>query len=37
LLIGRETPLNPKQFPSQCPYSFEQILNIAFPEDLDSI
>jgi hypothetical protein len=37
LLIGRQTPLNPKQLPSQCPYSFEQITNISFPEDLDSL
>lgn len=37
ILIGRETPLNPKQLPSQCPYSFEQITDISFPEDLDSM
>jgi hypothetical protein len=37
ILIGRETPLNPKQLPSQCPYSFEQIISISFPKDLDSI
>jgi hypothetical protein len=37
ILIGRQTPLNPKQLPSQCPYSFEQITNISFPEDLDSL
>jgi len=37
LLIGRETSLDPKQFPSQCPYSFEQITNLSFPEDIDSI
>jgi hypothetical protein len=35
LLVGRETPLNPTDLPSQCPYTFEQILAPSFPEDLD--
>ncbi len=37
LLIGRETPINPKTLPSQCPYNFEQIIDISFPDDLESI
>ncbi|BBC23201.1 DUF29 domain-containing protein [Pseudanabaena sp. ABRG5-3] len=36
-LVGRETPINPKTLPKQCPYSFEQIMDISFPDDLESI
>ncbi len=35
LLVGKETPLDPKNFPSQCPYTLEQLLDSNFPEDLD--
>jgi Domain of unknown function DUF29 len=31
LLIGRETPLDPKELPSQCPYTLDQILDNSFP------
>jgi len=34
LLIGRETPLDPKDFPSQCPFMIDQILDTSFPDDL---
>lgn len=37
LLVGRETPINPKTLPQQCPYSFEQIMDISFPDDLESL
>lgn len=37
LLVGRETSINPKTLPQQCPYSFEQIMDISFPDDLESI
>lgn len=37
LLIGRETPLDPKELPSQCPYTVDQILDASFPGDLESI
>jgi len=37
LLVGRETPLDPKELPSQCPYSFDQLLDRNFPVDIDPI
>ena len=37
LLVGRETSLDPKELPSQCPYTLDRILDISFPEDLESI
>ena len=37
LLVGRETPLDPKQLPSECPYSLDRILDPSFPEDLESL
>jgi len=37
LLVGRETPINPKTLPQQCPYSVEQIMDIGFPNDLESL
>jgi hypothetical protein len=36
LLIGRETPLDPKELPNQCPYTLDQILDASFPDDLES-
>lgn len=35
LLVGRETPLDPKTLPEQCPFTLEQLLDDQFPEDLD--
>jgi len=37
LLVGRETSLDPKELPSQCPYTLDQILDASFPDDLESI
>ena len=37
LLIGRETPLDPRELPSQCPYTLDQILDDSFPDDLEYI
>jgi Domain of unknown function DUF29 len=37
LLVGRETPLDPKELPSQCPYTIDQLLDASFPADLESI
>ena len=37
LLVGRETPLDPKEFPNQCPYTISQILDASFPADLESL
>jgi Domain of unknown function DUF29 len=37
LLIGRETPLDPKELPNQCPFNVDQILDTAFPTDLDTL
>lgn len=37
LLIGRETSLNPKELPIQCPYTIEQIIDTSFPADIESI
>ncbi|MGF1567155.1 MAG: DUF29 domain-containing protein [Nodosilinea sp.] len=36
LLVGRETPLDPKTLPTQCPYTWAQVLDPAFPDDLES-
>jgi Domain of unknown function DUF29 len=36
LLVGRETPLDPQELPSQCPYTLDQILDASFPDDLDA-
>ncbi|HCA95228.1 MAG TPA: DUF29 domain-containing protein [Cyanobacteria bacterium UBA9226] len=33
-LVVRETPLDYPQLPLECPYSTEQILDLAFPEGL---
>ena len=35
LLVGRETPLDPKTLPRQCPFTLEQLLDDQFPQDLD--
>ncbi|MBD2233973.1 DUF29 domain-containing protein [Phormidium tenue] len=35
LLVGRETPLDPKTLPDQCPFTLEQLLDDQFPDDLD--
>lgn len=35
LLVGRETPLDPKALPEQCPFTLEQLLDDQFPDDLD--
>ncbi len=37
LLIGRETPLDPKELPKECPYNSDQILDTTFPNDLDTL
>lgn len=37
LLMGRETPLDPKELPSQCPYTLDQIIDTSFPDDLESL
>ena len=37
LLVGRETPINPKTLPNQCPYNFDQIFDMSFPNDLESL
>ncbi|WP_397198960.1 hypothetical protein [Nodosilinea sp. LEGE 07298] len=37
LLVGRETPLDPKALPGQCPFSLEQLFSDKFPENLDSL
>ncbi|MBW4623788.1 MAG: DUF29 domain-containing protein [Cyanosarcina radialis HA8281-LM2] len=37
LLIGRETPLDPKELPIECPYALDRILDPSFPEDLESM
>ena len=34
-LVGRETPLEPKTLPRQCPFTLEQLLDDQFPQDLD--
>jgi Domain of unknown function DUF29 len=36
LLVGRETPLDPKEVSAQCPYTIGRILDASFPEDLES-
>ena len=36
LLVGRETPLDPKTLPGQCPFTPEQLFSDRFPEDLES-
>ncbi|HBR72387.1 MAG TPA: DUF29 domain-containing protein, partial [Cyanobacteria bacterium UBA11159] len=33
-LVVRETPLDYPQLPLECPYSIEQIFDLAFPEGL---
>lgn len=35
LLVGRETPLDPKTLPGQCPFTPEQLFDDQFPDDLD--
>ncbi|WP_035986815.1 DUF29 domain-containing protein [Leptolyngbya sp. KIOST-1] len=35
LLVGRETPLDPKTLPEQCPFTPEALFGDKFPEDLD--
>jgi hypothetical protein len=37
LLVGRETPLNPQELPSDCPFNLGQILDNSFPSDLESL
>ena len=34
LILG-ETPISKKLLPSECPYSFEQLLDLSFPDDID--
>jgi hypothetical protein len=34
LLVGRETPLDPKTLPNQCPFTLEQLFDDQFPDDL---
>ncbi len=34
LVLG-ETPISKKLLPSECPYSFEQLLDLSFPDDID--
>jgi hypothetical protein len=35
LLVERETPLDLRDLPNPCPYSWADILNPSFPEDLN--
>ncbi|MBW4482235.1 MAG: DUF29 domain-containing protein [Tildeniella torsiva UHER 1998/13D] len=37
LLVGRETPLDPKNLPGQCPFTVEELFSDKFPEDLDAL
>lgn len=37
LLVGRETPLDPKTLPEQCPFTPEELFSDEFPEDLDAL
>ncbi|NJK27926.1 MAG: DUF29 domain-containing protein [Coleofasciculaceae cyanobacterium SM2_3_26] len=36
LLVGRETPLDPKDLPDRCPYAGDRLLDASFPEDLET-
>ncbi|MFQ4135166.1 DUF29 domain-containing protein [Nodosilinea sp. PGN35] len=36
LLVGRETPLDPKTLPEHCPFTPDQLLSDRFPADLEA-